>query len=211
MIMDHVVVRVLARIFDLMLLNVLWLICSLPVVTIGASTTALYAVMLKIAAKEEGYILRGFLDAFRTNLKQSTVIWLILLAVGMALGMDFMIIRRMPGKLALVGNVLTGAAAFLYLIEVVFVFPLIAKFENTTVNMMKNAILIPAARLPFMGLIIVLTGMCAALTCLNEATILVGAVVWSLIGVSLLAFANSFLLSEMFRPFIEKEIIENEV
>ncbi len=205
MIMDNIFVRVLTRIFDFILLNVLWLVCSLPVVTIGASTTALYAVMMKVAANEEGYILRGFLDAFRSNLKQSTAVWLILLAVGTVIGIDFMIVRRMPGKLAEVGTVLLGAASFIYMVEVIFVFPLIARFENSTFQMMKNAILIPAVRFPFMALIMLVTGACLVLTFLNTTTILAGAVIWSLIGVSLLTYANSFLLSGMLRPFIEKE------
>ncbi|MCI8581684.1 MAG: DUF624 domain-containing protein [Dorea sp.] len=205
MIMDNIFVRVLTRIFDFILLNVLWLVCSLPVVTIGASTTALYAVMMKVAANEEGYILRGFLDAFRSNLKQSTAVWLILLAVGTVIGIDFMIVRRMPGKLAEVGTVLLGAASFIYMVEVIFVFPLIARFENSTFQMMKNAILIPAVRFPFMALIMLVTGACLVLTFLNTTTILAGAVIWSLVGVSLLTYANSFLLSGMLRPFIEKE------
>lgn len=205
MIMDNIFVRVLTRIFDFILLNVLWLVCSLPVVTIGASTTALYAVMMKVAANEEGYILRGFLDAFRSNLKQSIAVWLILLAVGTVIGIDFMIVRRMPGKLAEVGTVLLGAASFIYMVEVIFVFPLIARFVNSTFQMMKNAILIPAVRFPFMALIMLVTGACLVLTFLNTTTILAGAVIWSLIGVSLLTYANSFLLSGMLRPFIEKE------
>ncbi len=204
MLMDNIIVRALSRVFDLILLNLLWLACSLPVITIGASTTALYSVTLKMAADEEGYILRGFLEAFRRNWKQSTAVWLILLAAGAALGADFMIVRRLPGTLGAVGMALAGAAAALYLIETVFVFPLIAKFENTTFHMMKNAILIPAVRFPFMVLVMLTVGMCLALTFLNTATILVGAVIWSLIGMSLLAFANSFLLLGMFKPFMKK-------
>lgn len=71
--------------------------------------------------------------------------------------------------------------------------------------MMKNAILIPAVRFPFMALIMLVTGACLVLTFLNTTTILAGAVIWSLVGVSLLTYANSFLLSGMLRPFIEKE------
>ncbi|MCI8940598.1 MAG: YesL family protein [Dorea sp.] len=204
MLMDNIIVRALSRMFDLILLNLLWLACSLPVITIGASTTALYSVTLKMAANEEGYILRGFLEAFRRNWKQSTAVWLVLLAAGAALGADFMIVRRLPGTLGAAGMALAGAAAALYLIETVFVFPLIAKFENTTFHMMKNAILIPAVRFPFMVLVMLTVGMCLALTFLNTATILVGAVIWSLIGMSLLAFANSFLLLGMFKPFMKK-------
>ncbi|MCI9074910.1 MAG: YesL family protein [Dorea sp.] len=205
MLMDNIIVRALSRVSDLILLNILWIICSLPVVTIGASTTALYSVMLKMAANEEGYILRGFLGGFRKNWKQSTMVWMVLLLTGAVIGADFMIVRRMPGGLGSAGMVLTGAAALIYLIEIVFVFPLIAKFENTTLHMMKNAILIPAARFPFMALVMLLIGMCIALTFLNTMTILAGAVIWCLIGVSLLAYANSFLLLGMFRPFLNRE------
>lgn len=206
MLMDNIIIRALSRVFDLILLNILWLVFSLPVVTIGASTTALYSVTLKMAANEEGYILRGFLDAFRKNWKQSTIVWLILAVIGIMLGIDFMIVRWLPGGLASVGTVLTGAAAFVWLIETVFVFPLIAKFENTTLNTMKNAILIPAARLPFMLPVLLLTGMCLVLTLLNTATVLIGTAIWSVIGVALLTFANSFLIREIFRSFVEKEI-----
>jgi uncharacterized membrane protein YesL len=66
-------------------LNLLWLVCSLPIVTIGASTTALYYVTLKIAENEEGDITQQFFRSFKANFKQATVLWLILLAVGIVL------------------------------------------------------------------------------------------------------------------------------
>ena len=58
MLLDNIIVRALSRVFDLILLNILWLLCSVPFITIGASTTALYSVTLKMAAKEEGNIIR---------------------------------------------------------------------------------------------------------------------------------------------------------
>lgn len=203
MLLDHIAIRALSRLFDLILLNILWVLFSLPVVTAGASTAALYSVMLKIVANEEGYIIRGFWEAFRSNFKQSTVIWLILLAAGAALGADFAIVSGFTGAPARAGMALLGAAVFLYLTELVFVFPLIARFENTTLEMMKNAVLIPLARLKFMVPVILLTAASLILTFLNQATIMAGAVIWSVIGGALLAFANSFLIREMFKPFVE--------
>ena len=150
MLMDNIVVRALSRLFDLILLNILWVLFSLPLVTVGASTAALYSVMMKIVANEEGYIIRGFLDAFRRNLKQSTVVWLMLLAAGAVLAADVMILGSFTGMPAKAGLVLLGAVAFIYLTELIFVFPLIARFENTTFRTIKNAVLIPFARLGFM-------------------------------------------------------------
>lgn len=206
MLLDNIIVRALSRVFDLILLNILWLLCSVPFITIGASTTALYSVMLKIAANEEGYIIRGFWTAFKKNFKQSTLVWLILLAVGAVLGMDIMIISgKLQGVLLNAGLLLIGIVSVIYLIELAFVFPIVAKFENSTLNIMKNAVLIPLTRLPFMLPILILTAACLILTFINQTTIMAGAVIWSVIGAALLAFANSFLIREMFKPFVRNE------
>ena len=79
---DNVIVRALNKICDMVCLNVLWLICCIPIITIGASTTALYTIMLKMVKNEEGYIFRGFFKAFKSNFKQSTIIWIILFLSG---------------------------------------------------------------------------------------------------------------------------------
>ncbi len=205
MLMDNIVVRALSRLFDLILLNILWVLFSLPVITAGAAATALYAVMLKMAANEEGYIIRGFLEAFKRNFRQSTAVWLMLLIIGAALGADVMIVSRFAGAAGKAGMALLGAAVFIYLTELIFVFPLIARFENTTLRMMKNALLIPFVRLKFMLPVMFLTAVSVVLTFLNQATVMAGAVIWSVIGGALLAFANSFLLREMFKPFAGDE------
>ena len=63
--MDNVVTRALTKICDMICLNIVWLICCIPIVTIGASTAALYSVMLKMVKNEEGYIFRSFFKAFK--------------------------------------------------------------------------------------------------------------------------------------------------
>lgn len=205
MLLDNIFIRALSWIFDLILLNILWVICSLPIITIGASTTALYSMMLKIVVNEEGYIIRGFFDAFRRNFKQSTVVWMILAVIGILLGFDFTIVRMASEGFAKIGTVFMGGVVLIYVIEIIFVFPLIALFANTTMSMLKNAILIPVSRLPLMLLILFLTVSCVILTLLNQTTIMVGAVIWSLIGVSVLSFANSVLIRMMVKPFMKNE------
>ena len=92
--------------------------------------------------------------------------------------------------------------AFFYAIEAIFVFPLIAKFVNTTGNMMKDAILIPASRLPFAAAVLVMTGACLVLTFLNYTTLMVGAAVWGIIGVAALAYVNSIFIRKIIEPYI---------
>lgn len=76
-------------------LNILWLVCSLPIVTIGASTTALFYVTLKMAEDRDDGLTRMFFKAFRENFKPATKLWLILLTVGSFLVADGFVLRRM--------------------------------------------------------------------------------------------------------------------
>ena len=193
---EHIIVRLLTRIFDFLLLNVLWVLCSIPVISLGASTTALYSVMLKIVENEEGYIIWDFLKAFKRNFRQSTTVWCILLGIGVA-----QFVQNISGVMRTIGMVLLGMIVLVYIYEVVFVFPLIARFDNTTINMLKNAVLIPISRLPYAVFVLGLSGMCVCVTLLNRTTIMIGAVVWSMIGVSLIVYANSLLLRRMFCPY----------
>ena len=85
---DNPVWRFIGKFWDVLILNVLWLVCSIPIVTIGASTTAMYYVTLKLARDEDGYTIRSFFKSFKENFRQATVIWLIFLAVVFLLGFD---------------------------------------------------------------------------------------------------------------------------
>ncbi len=125
-------------------LNVLWFVCCLPVFTAGASTAALFYVTLKMAKNEEGNVTRSFFRAFRDNFKQGTVIWLILLFTGILLGVDAYVLYHMRFSNAL-WTIITAiflVAAAAYAIVLMYIFPLLARFQNTTLSMFKNAILI---------------------------------------------------------------------
>ncbi len=130
-------------------LNLLWMICSLPIITIGASTTALYYACLKIVRDEDFDAGRMFFHSFKQNFKQATVIWLIMLTAGIFLGGDGYILYHLrsnsTGAMAVLWTLLLAiiiAAAVIYVIVLLYVFPLLASVENTTGAMLKNAFLI---------------------------------------------------------------------
>ena len=202
---QHIIIRILTHIFDFILLNILWLLTSIPIVTLGAATAALYSVMMSIAEKKEGYIIKDYWKAFCRNFKQSTVVWILLLFLGACLWFDLTFIGVVPGLFRQIGTVVLGAVLIFYFMECIFVFPLIAKFENSTGNMIKNALLIPVSRLPYALMILFMTGAAIMVTFLNPMTIMIGAVIWSAIGVSVLSYANSLLLVKMLAPFTLEE------
>lgn len=130
-------------------LNLLWFVCSIPIFTIGASTTALYYSCLKVVRDEESHVAATFFRAFRQNFKQATVLWLILLAAGLFLAGDGYILYHLrlssQGPAAVLWTLILAvvtAVSVIYVIVLTYVFPLVASVENTNTAMLKNAFLI---------------------------------------------------------------------
>ena len=130
-------------------LNLLWMLCSLPVFTIGASTTALYYACLRIVRNEEYNAAGMFFRSFRQNFRQATVLWLIMLAAGLLLAGDGYILWHLranaSGAPAVFWTLLLAmiiAAAVIYVIVLLYVFPLLASVDNTNLAMLKNSFLI---------------------------------------------------------------------
>lgn len=125
-------------------LNILWFICCIPIFTIGASTTALYYVTLKIAKNEEGNITSAFFHSFKENFKQGTKIWLILLVVGIVLATDGYVFyhMRFENWFWTIGTAFFLIAAVAYAIILMYIFPLLSRFQNTTKAMFLNSIML---------------------------------------------------------------------
>ena len=198
---DNVIVRALNKICDMVCLNVLWLICCIPIITIGASTTALYTIMLKMVRNEEGYIFRGFFKAFKSNFKQSTVIWLILLLLGIVCWIDFRVAGVISGTAGIVLRsifLLVGVVLFSVMI---YVFPLTARYENTIRATFRNAVILTVGKLPYTILMIAVTVGAVIVSLWNTATLMFALPLWFLIGGSLIAWINSYILRRVFLIF----------
>lgn len=90
---DSPLMGALTSIGDCICLSVLWIVFSLPVVTVGASTTALYAAAYHSIRLKKGALWRTFWEAFRDNLKRSTLLWLVVLVILAILSMDVFVLR----------------------------------------------------------------------------------------------------------------------
>lgn len=199
--MDNVVVRALSKLGDMICLNVMWLVCCIPVVTIGASTTALYTVMLKLVKNEEGYVFRGFLKAFKTNFKQSTIIWLIVLALGIVWTVDFHVAGLMPGMAGIVMSAIFLALGFILLSVLLYIFPLTARYENGIKATFKNALILTVARLPYTLAMDAIVVAAVVVSLWSTVTIVFALPIWLIIGGALIAWANSYILRKVFVIF----------
>ena len=142
--LDGPVLQFINKIVYSVYLNILWFICCIPVITIGASTTALFYVTLKISKNEEGSITKAFFHSFKENLRQGTAIWLILLAFGIILGIDGYVLyhMRFENVFWTLCTAVFCVAAAAYAIILMYIFPLLARFDNTIGAMFKNALFI---------------------------------------------------------------------
>jgi len=118
--------RNLARIVDVLLLNLIFILFSLPVVTIGASLTALYTVSFKMARGEDPSVWRNFTKAFKKNLKQSSLVWFLLIGIAVILLGDIYYLVYAHGIWKVIFMSLTLFFGFLYLTLLLIIFPYIA-------------------------------------------------------------------------------------
>ncbi|MBR7175061.1 MAG: YesL family protein [Clostridia bacterium] len=183
-------------------LNILWLVCCLPVFTIGASTTALYYTSFKIAKDEGSFITTMFFRSFRQNFKQATIIWLIMLAAGLLIGADAVLVYRLraaaDGTAAVIWTLLLAvliACMIAYVIELFYIFPLLSIASNTTANMFKNAFLIGTHYL-FVTLLVLFIHYAMFFLVVNIFTPFI------IFGEGLCAVISAHLLLKIFKPLL---------
>ena len=141
---DNKLMTGLNKIFDCMMVSILWFVCSLPIFTIGASTTALYYAVNKSIRHSRGYAWKEFFSAFKSNFKQSTVVWLFTLLCYAIGATDCYILYQLREsmKFASVLMVVIVVMLFVLTMWMLYVFPYIARFALPTKAIMKNSLII---------------------------------------------------------------------
>lgn len=132
--------KVLAKIGDFAILNILWLLCSLPIVAVGASTTALNYCTMRLAEGRSTYVAKEFFKAFKQNFRQATVCWLTLIPIAGFLYWDYQLFLQNFGHNYFL-LIAVSLVALLLVMEVFYLFACIARFENSLKEHIKNAFL----------------------------------------------------------------------
>lgn len=120
-------------------LGFLWFLCSIPVITMGASTAAMYEVLLKAVKDQEGYIASSFFKALKGNLRQGTAVWLPLLIAGILFAGNLFYYGVLGGREYLLQIVLFTILLLMVLAIISYIFPVMARFENTAAGHFRMA------------------------------------------------------------------------
>jgi len=188
-------------IFDMLLLNLIWLIFSLPIFTIGASTTALFYVCGKKVNSEDGYLFKDFWKSFKMNFKQSTIVWIIIMLVGFILYIDFKSINLMEG-LNKYFFVLLLVVGFETLITIIYIFPVLSKFYIKTSNLIRTSF--------FMANKHLLTTISCILLIFLDVFLVIKVSFFILFMFSAYAYSASFLFKRVFDKYIPQDMEEND-
>ncbi len=197
--LDNPFLQFLARIGDMILVNFLFLICSLPVITIGASLTALHKVGQDMSAEEERSSIRTFFRAFRENFKQATAAWLLVLIFFIGMGCNLLLIAAyLTGLPAQVCKWLLYLVIFLMLSITAYLFPLIARYENTLRQHFINASVLAVVKLPRTVLAVALNVLPLAVAYLSIPTFIRTLVFWFTLGFSMTSYITGILFQPVF-------------
>lgn len=205
--LDSPFVQFMNRVADIMWLNILFIICCIPVITIGASVTAMYYVTLKMVRNEESYITKSFFKSFKLNFRQATIIWLILVIAGGLLAFDYAIMTGRFGvsiensTLASAMQVLLIVVFIFYIFTTTFVFPVLSKFYNSVKNTIKNAFIMSIRHFP-VTLACIAIGIVVALLIIYIPIMLMLSI---FLLFSLAAYASSYLFVRVFDKYIPEQ------
>jgi len=203
--LDNPVMQFISRIFDLVLLNLIFILSCIPVFTIGASLTGLYYVSLKIVRGEEPYIWKSFWKSFRQNFKQATAAWLLLLLVCVLLGMDFYIINSQDTVLFAVVRIFLWVVCAIVLCIFLYLFPVISHFVCTLKQAVKNALLMTFGYLPYTFILLAMCGLIVFLLNASAKTFAIVILLSGVCGFSVFAFLSCLLFDRIFKKYEPEE------
>ena len=137
---DGSFINICDKIFDVMALGFLWILCSIPIVTIGASTSALYYAMVKCIKKGNGYIAREFFHSFRLNLLSGCFIWILVVAATFAMHLNIgILMKETDGYVGLFFICVYALTSIWILAFACYVFPALARFDMSSGWLIKLA------------------------------------------------------------------------
>jgi len=190
--MDNPIMQALEVAADLMALNLLTLVCSLPLFTMGAAVTALCACLIRLVRGEDGNLMRDYFTAFRSNFKKGCLLGLLLLFAAGLLWVDYRaaLVYAPPLRYGI------AAIALLLLALAQYAFALLARYENSLAHTLKNAAALAVGYFPRTAGML---GFLVAFWLLAARFYAIGVPLMFLFGLSLPAYVDALLLQPVFQ------------
>lgn len=210
---DGVLFRIVERLTNLVVLNILYLIFCIPIVTIGPATAALHYVTLKYAANEEDRVWAPFIHSFKQNLKQGIVVGLVstFVGFGLAWALWFVYYNLLNGDaFNMVMLVMISLCCVIYLMIMGYIYPLLARYDNSLKQMFRTALVLAIRHLPATVCLAIISAAPILLLMLHPTTFMLALTFYFFIGFAAIAFLHDKLIHRIFLQYTPRETTEEE-
>jgi len=201
---DSILGRFFEKAGDIIILNLLFILCSIPIVTAGISATSMYYAFLHKRRYPDTSVTRDFFHSFRQNLKQSTLSWIAFLAAVFIFATDIRMFAPDGIMPVIPLYYLFIVVLVISVLTALYIFPVIAAFKNTLKKLWIYSFFMAARNLPatFVIAAVSILPLYVSLTFPDPAVFMVLLFIWIVCGFGLTAWLNTFLFYRIFRPYL---------
>lgn len=187
------------QVADILGAGFLWLICSVPVVTIGPATAALYYTVVKVVRRNRETVVKSFFHSFKNNLGQGIILTILYLLYGAAIGLY--ILAALEGRIQMNPYIICTLGIILacpFLFTIVYIFPVISRFQAGLIRQSQYALYMSIRHFPSTIALLVLLAFTAVLIYFVPflMAILPG----------FYAYLGSFFIERIFKKYLAEEI-----
>lgn len=158
--LDNPVMKFLTKVCDVFILSLLWLVCSIPIVTIGASTTALYYSSVKSIRRDRGYVSKEFFKSFKMNFLQGLIITFVFGILSLLFVTNIQFAQHINGDFGTVLHIVYIVMCLVVWGTAVYCMPVLSRFTMTTFGLVKTSFFLFFKHFPQSILITVIIGLC---------------------------------------------------
>ena len=195
---DSPLMKFMMLITNLLCLNVLWILCCIPVITAGAATTAMYSVLFRYINKQDDAVLKPFFLAFRDNFKTATLAWIPNLLIGAVLAAEVLYLSA-GAQMWL--KIIFGILLFIYSAASSYLYPLIARYDAPLKTSLFNSFALSFRHLLNSVCVVTLNAAPLLLLLLAPDIFWKTILLWTLGGFSVIAWLNGMMLMRIFRMY----------
>lgn len=171
--MDNPVMRFLGKTFDVMILCLLWAVFSIPIITMGASTTAMYYTAVKVIRRDRGYLFKEFWKSFKMNFLQATICWLLVVGGTALFVMNLKFASGIEGDMGTLLMLIYGFLGILVIGCGVYLFPVLSRFTMKTIQLIKTCVFLFFKYIPKSILLLLITAATALMLYIIPGTIFI--------------------------------------
>lgn len=193
-----------SKMADLAMLSILWTICSIPIITMGAASAALMRCALNMETGLGNWRSRHFFGYFRSNFRNATLMWLILLLAAAVFIVDLVILSGPASSMARIQRIIAVIGLIIWMITAVWAFALTSQFENSVFGTIKNAFYIGISKLPRTLIMCVLWLVPVALLVFNPYVLSRIIVLWPVLFTGGTAYFCTKLMLKPLAPFFKE-------